>query len=78
MTVWEKAGIIAAVVIAACHSLAIVLAEAASATREPDTLDLAHLTAVVGQPLGGDHEYQLAHEAGWLPAWRIEPVEWKR
>jgi hypothetical protein len=73
MTAWEKAGIIAAVLIGALDALATT-----RAAREPDTLKLADLTAVVGQPLGGDHEYQLAHAEGWLPARRIEPVEWKR
>jgi hypothetical protein len=77
MTAWEKAGIIAAVLIGALDAL-IATTRAARTAREPDTLKLADLTAVVGQPLGGDHEYQLAHAEGWLPARRIEPVEWTR
>jgi hypothetical protein len=74
VTAWEKAAIIAAVLIGALDALIATT----RAAREPDTLELADLTAVVGQPLGGDHEYQLAHAEGWLPARRIEPVEWKR
>jgi hypothetical protein len=37
MTVWEKAGIIAAMVIAACESLAIITIQATRTAREPDT-----------------------------------------
>jgi hypothetical protein len=68
MTAWEKAGIIAAVLIGALDAL-IATTRAVRTAREPDTLKLADLTAAVGQPLGGDHEYQLAQhgETRWLP-----------
>jgi hypothetical protein len=74
MTAWEKAGIIAAVLIGALDALIATT----RAAREPDTLELADLTAAVGQPLGGDHEYQLAHAEGWLPAHDGTAWEWKR
>jgi hypothetical protein len=78
LSAWEIVGILAACLIAACESLAIITIQATRTAREPDTLELAGLTAAVGQPPGGDHEYQLAHAEGWLPAQHIEPVEWKR
>jgi hypothetical protein len=77
MTAWEKAGIIAAVLIGALDAL-IATTRAARTAREPDTLKLADLTTAVGQPLGGDYEYQLAHAEGWLPAHDGTAWGWRR
>jgi hypothetical protein len=78
LSAWEIVGILAACIVAACESLAIITIQATRTAREPDTLELAGLTAAVGQPPGGDHEYQLAHDAGWLPAHDGTAWEWKR
>jgi hypothetical protein len=78
MTVWEKAGIIAAVVIGVLDALLAGTIHAVRATREPDALTLAHLTATVGRPECGDHEYQLAHAEGWLPAHDGTAWDWRR
>jgi hypothetical protein len=77
LSAWEIVGIIAACIIAACESLAIITIQATRTAREPDTLELAGLTAAWAGP-GGDHEYQLAHAEGWLPAHDGTAWEWRR
>jgi hypothetical protein len=81
MTVWEKAGIIAAMVIGVLEALIVECGRAVYERRVLTTPgvregfdvardELAGLTAAVGQPPGGDHEYQLAQHGGetrWLP-----------